>query len=74
MNEGSSLRTLRRGRLSHGINHMFLLLRLGRRPRIISHTVRSALTLFVSPPPQAQENVFVEFNHQELLEFYNKVS
>lgn len=27
-------------------------------------------------PPllQAQENVFVEFNHQQLLEFYNKVS
>lgn len=29
--------------------------------------------LFVSVCLQVQENVFVEFNHQELLEFYNKV-
>lgn len=28
---------------------------------------------FVFLSLQAQENVFVEFNHQELLEFYNKV-
>lgn len=28
---------------------------------------------FVSLCLQVQENIFVEFNHQELLEFYNKV-
>lgn len=32
---------------------------------------RSFFFVFLSL--QAQENVFVEFNHQELLEFYNKV-
>lgn len=31
------------------------------------------LQLFLSPSLQVQENVFVDFNHQELLEFYNKV-
>lgn len=33
----------------------------------------SILGLFVFVCLQVQENVFVEFNHQELLEFYNKV-
>lgn len=37
--------------------------------------VEASLTslLFLSVSLKVQENVFVEFNHQELLEFYNKV-
>lgn len=31
------------------------------------------LSLSFFPFLQVQENVFVEFNHQELLDFYNKV-
>lgn len=53
------------------ISELFLLFRLF--PPINVMPLCLSLTLFLSLSLQVQENVFVEFNHQQLLDLYNKV-
>lgn len=53
------------------ISEVFLLFRLF--PPINVMPLCLSLTSFLSLSLQVQENVFVEFNHQQLLDLYNKV-
>lgn len=53
------------------ISELFLLFRLF--PPINVMPLWLSLTSFLSMSLQVQENVFVEFNHQQLLDLYNKV-